>query len=156
MLTREGRPRPGPQRGSTLIEALVAVIIFWLGILGIIGAIGAQSRSGQDSRYRTEAAAAVDELIAQIQTASPLSRATDFSTGGGRFNGWLTNRLRATGTGLPGADATVAFGAVHGDPRTVAIEVFWTPPREGVRDGTGLMTAQAVTHRFRTVLAIVR
>lgn len=149
------RPTRG-QRGSTLIEALVAVIVFGIGILGVIGAVTSQSRSGLDSRYRTEAAAAVDELVARIQTASPATRAADFSTGGAAFNDWLTQRLRAPGSGLPGADATVSFAAVAGDPRTVAIEVLWTPPREAVQDSAGVKTSVSTTHRFRTVVAIVR
>jgi len=144
------------QRGSTMIEALVALAIFAAGILGVIAALTNQSRSGLDSRYRTEAAAAADELVARIQTASPASMAAQFSTGGTAFNDWLDNRLKAARTGLPGADATVDFAVIGGDGRTVRIEVRWTPPRETVRDAAGAKTAQSVTHRYRTVAAIVR
>ena len=78
------------------------------------------------------------------------------STGGTAFNDWLDNRLKAARTGLPGADATVDFAVIGGDGRTVRIEVRWTPPRETVRDAAGAKTAQSVTHRYRTVAAIVR
>ena len=144
------------QRGSTLIEALIAMVLFGIGILGVVTAIGQHNRAGQDARYRSEAAAAVDEYVALIQTAPPLTAPTDYATGGTAFTEWLTDRLRAPGTGLPGADATVNFGAFGGDAQTVEIEVRWTPPRDSVRDGTGAMTAETVTHRYRTLLAITR
>jgi len=54
------------QRGFFLIEAMVAVLIFALGVLGMVAlggtAIGAQS----DARYRSDAAALADEIAGQI------------------------------------------------------------------------------------------
>lgn len=143
-------------QGSALVEALVALVIFGIGILGIISALGSQTRASLDARYRSEAAAAVDEYVARILTDSPLTRATNYATGGVAFDDWLTNRLRAPGTGLPGAEATVTFGVVAGDTRTVAIEVRWTPPSEAVRNAAGDLVSQTPTHRFRTVAAINR
>lgn len=139
-----------------LIEALVAMVLFGIGILGVVTAIGQHNRAGQDARYRTEAAAAVDASIALIQTASPLTAATDYATGGTAFEAWLSGRLRAPGSGLPGADATVNFGVLGGDDQTVEIEIRWSPPREAVRGDDAQMTAETVTHRYRTLLAITR
>lgn len=150
------QPLTRPPRGSALIEALVALVIFAIGILGVVSALGSQTRASLDARYRSEAAAAVDEYVARIQTASPLTRVAAHATGGAAFDDWLTNRLRAPGTGLPGADATVTFGVIGGDSRTVAIEVRWTPPSEAARNAAGDLTAQTPTHRFRTVAAITR
>ena len=54
------------QRGFLVIEALVAILIFSLGILGLVAmgstAIGAQS----DARFRTDAAALADEIANQM------------------------------------------------------------------------------------------
>ena len=139
-----------------LFEVLVALAIFGVGILGVFAAVQSHFRAGEDARYRIEAAAAADELATRLLTAAPATRVADFSTGGTGFNAWLNGRLKASGTGLPGAAATVTFNAVAADPRTVAIEIRWTPPREAVRDATGAMTAVSTTHRYRTVLALVR
>lgn len=54
------------QRGFLVIEALIAILIFSLGILGLVAmgstAIGAQS----DARFRTDAAALADEIAGQM------------------------------------------------------------------------------------------
>lgn len=53
-------------RGVSLIEVLVAVLLVSLGVLGVIGL---QSRSVgvlSDTRYRVEAAGLADELIARV------------------------------------------------------------------------------------------
>ena len=54
------------QSGMMLIEALIAILIFSLGILGMVAmgsvAIAAQS----DSQYRTEAANYANEIASEI------------------------------------------------------------------------------------------
>jgi type IV pilus assembly protein PilV len=61
------------QGGFLIIEALVAILIFSLGILGLIAmgssAIGAQS----DSRARTDAAALADEIASRIAVTAARS-----------------------------------------------------------------------------------
>jgi hypothetical protein len=103
---------------------------------------------------RTEAAAAADELIARMLASNRSTVAADFQTGGTQFNAWLTQRLQATGTGLPGANATVTFGAVGGDANTVRVVITWTPPRESERGSTGVKTAVSVTRQHVTVSAL--
>lgn len=54
------------QRGVFLIEALVAILIFSLGVLGLVAlggsAVGAQS----DAQYRTEASSLADAIAGEI------------------------------------------------------------------------------------------
>jgi len=72
------------QHGVMLIEALIAILIFSLGILGMVAmgsvAIAAQS----DSQYRTDAANYASEIVSemaiQLQTASYNAAATAFNT----------------------------------------------------------------------------
>jgi type IV pilus assembly protein PilV len=70
------------QRGFLVIEALIAILIFSLGILGLVAmgstAIGAQS----DARFRTDAAALADEMAGLIavtaaRSTTPLFGAVD-------------------------------------------------------------------------------
>jgi len=142
------------QRGFTLIESLIAMVVFAVGILGMVAMQTVATRVTTDARLRSEAAAAADELLARMQSASRATVAAEYATGGTRFNDWLVNRLAAPGTGLPGANATVTFGAVGADPNTVRIVITWVPPREAQRDGTGAVTAVSPTRQHVTVSAL--
>lgn len=61
------------QGGFLLIEALIAILIFSLGILGLVAmggtAVGAQS----DARFRTDAAALADEIANRMAIDAPRS-----------------------------------------------------------------------------------
>lgn len=58
-----------PQRGMMMIEALVAILIFSIGILGMIS-LGTVSVAAQsDAQYRTEAAALANEIASEIVVA---------------------------------------------------------------------------------------
>lgn len=60
------KARAGAQRGAFLIEALVAILIFSLGVLGLVAlggsAVGAQS----DAQYRTEASSLAEAIAGEI------------------------------------------------------------------------------------------
>ena len=66
-------------RGYVLLEALVALLIFSLGLLGMIGFQAASTRIATDSRFRTEAAILVDELISKMSVAVVIACAEKFA-----------------------------------------------------------------------------
>jgi type IV pilus assembly protein PilV len=142
------------QDGFTLIESLIAMVVFSVGVLGLVGMQSMSTRVTTDARLRTEAAAAADELLARMQTTSRATVVADFSTGGARFDDWLTTRLRAAGTGLPDAQANVSFSVVGADPNTVRIEITWTLPRERERALSGGGSAVVVPRQHVTVSAL--
>ena len=55
-----------PQRGVMLIEALVAILIFSLGILGLVAMGGRSVATQADAQYRTEASGLADAIAGQI------------------------------------------------------------------------------------------
>src|SRR5436190_20093293 len=81
---RATRPRPPPQEtavpalpdrqrvgssvqgGFFLIEAMVAILIFALGILGLVAMGGTAVSSQSDAQYRTEAAGLADSIASEI------------------------------------------------------------------------------------------
>lgn len=142
------------EQGSTLIESIIALLIFAIGILGLVGMQTVAARVSTDARFRSEAAAAADELLARMQSSDRTSLAAQFTTGGVAFNAWLDGRLKVVRTGLPNAAATVDFGVVAGDPRTVRIVITWAPPREAQRDGSGLANALTTNRQHVTVSAL--
>ena len=145
------RSRPlSAQRGFMLIEALVAILIFALGILGLVAmggrAVGAQS----DAQYRTEAAGLADAIAGEIAinvdrtlegvNIAPSLAAFNHQTGGAEcvFNGnptanpvvlaLLNRAANVGGVGLPGASAfqqQVVVQNAAGDYNRVEITLCW-------------------------------
>lgn len=64
-------PLKHPQQGSILIEALIAFLIFSVGILGVIGLQASTINTTLEARYRTDAAFLANQMIAQIWADGP-------------------------------------------------------------------------------------
>lgn len=135
------------QSGIMLLEALIAILIFSLGVLGIVGLQASAVAASRDAKYRTDAGLLANELIGQMWSgnrdgealrdnfqgdaddALPASVVVD----GPLFLLWRA-RVRAT---LPGAElndpeVTITPGLV-GPPRTsstVSVTVKWKSPSD--------------------------
>ena len=130
------------QGGFSLIEGLVAILIFSLGILALISMQATSIQQSSGAKYRTEASLLANQLIGQMwvtdRTAATLQ--TNFNTGGAQYAAWLAD-VQAT---LPTAAASAPTVAV--DAAGVAtINLFWKAPNE---------QASAPAHRFTTVAQI--
>jgi type IV pilus assembly protein PilV len=73
------------QQGVLLIEALVAILIFSVGVLAIVGLQAAMIKNTADSKYRSEASYIAQARIGQMWAdpttlASYVENATDIST----------------------------------------------------------------------------
>src|SRR5204863_9237061 len=55
-----------PQRGFFLNEAMVAILIFALGILGLVAMGGTAVSSQSDAQYRTEASSLADAIAGEV------------------------------------------------------------------------------------------
>jgi len=116
--SRKGRSNV---RGVVLIEILVAVVLFSIGVLGLIGLQIASMKNVGESQYRVEAAMLANSLAAQMRTSPASTRATDFaSPGGTRYTSWKSS---VTST-LPGADATPPSVDTSTYP-TVTVTITW-------------------------------
>lgn len=121
-------------RGYVLLEALVALLIFSLGLLGMIGFQAASTRIASDSRFRTEAAILVDELISKMSVDQRVNVAArygyDSATGvkGVATDAWFNDRVVGASK-LPNAAAKVevANGAAL-DTMSVTITLTWIMP----------------------------
>lgn len=113
-----------------LLEALIGILIFSLGILGIISFQATATKMTSDARYRTEAVALADELVARATGSAKATLAADFSSpNGAQFKDWRDNRLLASSTGLPGGTATViASTDASSGTTTLNISISWTAP----------------------------
>lgn len=117
------------QSGYVLLEALVALLIFSLGLLGMIGFQAASTKIATDSRFRTEAAMLADELLAKM-TASDVSKVqTEFAAPNGpKFKAWFNDRVVAAAR-LPNAVVTPTFTkSATTSTLLVSLVVEWEMP----------------------------
>jgi len=121
------------QRGVSLIEALVAILIFSIGVLALIALQATSIRQSADAKYRSEASLLASEILGQMwvtdRTVATLQ--TNFQAGGGAYNAWL-GRVQATLPGLaasapvPASAPAVAVNASG----IVRVDLFWRAPNE--------------------------
>jgi type IV pilus assembly protein PilV len=126
-------PKPlNQQSGVVLLESLIAILVFSLGILGIVGMQATAVKQVTDARYRSEASLLVDQLLGTMQVSDRSAAAlqTRFSTGGTGYTGWLGN-VSATLPGIASYPPSVAVNA-NG---TVTVTVRWRAPNEDASAG---------------------
>lgn len=114
---RRRLPR-GDQCGVMLIEALVAILIFSLGVLGIVGMQAQVLRHQTDSKMRIDAAYVADQTVNQIWVDR------------GNLSGYLgTNQSVPS---LPNGSMTVTKIDTDADPLTnrLQITITWRLPGE--------------------------
>lgn len=123
------------QSGVVILEVLVSIVIFAVGVLGIVGLQAVTAKAGVDARFRTEAATLADELVARAQIWSDVAtlQANFVSPGGLEYQTWLNNRLALAGSGLPGAQAIVTFPApfvatTGGGGALMTVVISWQLP----------------------------
>jgi len=144
-----------PQQGFLLIEGLIAILIFSLGVLGLV-AMGSKAIAAQSgAQYRTFAAQLADEIAGKIAVGVdrtnggvkiPASLANfqhlpaggtcvfgGPSSGDANVTEWVT-RATTTGPGLPGLPGATTTSqqilVVGGTMNEVDITVCWRAPTD--------------------------
>lgn len=140
-----------------LLESLLALLIFSLGILGMVAINARAIQAATDAEFRTDAAKFAEEIATQISLNADRTSTTALTnslaafahqttgTACGGFAGaqssstvvtdWLT-RLSAAGTGLPGAAATgqqIRVETAAGQFNRVVVTLCWQVPNAGTR-----------------------
>lgn len=120
------------ERGYVLLEALVALLIFSLGLLGMLGFQAAATRIATDSRFRTEAAILADELISKMSVdkrAVVVSEYVFDSTGGGGASAGAWFKRVKEISKLPNAKAKVDVeNGKAVDTFVVTVTIEWELP----------------------------
>lgn len=127
-------PKRAPHRegGMVMIEALVAILIFSIGILGIIGLQAMAVQQSSDARYRATAAQLADQLLGQMWTGdrTVTNLKAQYNTCTGTTCPGYTTWYTTVSSRLPGVTATTkpnvdidAFGIV-------TITLYWRAPSD--------------------------
>lgn len=120
-------PQRVDQSGVMLLEALIAILIFSIGILGIVGLQGTAVKQATDARFRSDASILANQLFGTMWLGdrNVATMQAQFNTGNAGYNTWKTT---VVGT-LPGAAANPPSVAVDANG-VVTVTVRWLAPSE--------------------------
>lgn len=145
MLSRPARrSAPRAERGVMLIEALIGILIFSIGILALIAMQAQAFRQVAEAKYRADASYLANSIIGRIWTdraniASYAHRQTDTAgqncqpTGTNSSYNYMTAvwlpKVEAT---LPGAGATLQQVKVDTATNQVTVSICWVSPQDNL------------------------
>jgi type IV pilus assembly protein PilV len=113
------------QGGSVLLEALIAILVFSIGILALVGMQASAISNMNDAKYRTEASFLANQVIAEMWANR--NNLAAYAYAGGAVPGVLDKWVSEVQSALPNAQANppqIAIGAGN----QVTVTVFWRPP----------------------------
>lgn len=124
------------QSGFTLIEVMVAILVFSLGILGAVSLQASAIRMSTDAQQRAEATFLADQLLARMLIADPATAATFAHhpngttpcapTGAASTNAVVTEWLTDVTSTFPRASAGEQQIVVSGIPANeVTVKLCW-------------------------------
>ncbi len=127
---------PRRERGVMLLEALIAILIFSVGILSIVGMQSVAIKNVVEGKSRADAGFLAEQLIANMWNDTPNIDQYAF-TGSGTPPPQLTAWMTKVEASLPGVDpaavpagVTPALPIVFVDPNTITIN-----PTTGLKSG---------------------
>jgi type IV pilus assembly protein PilV len=154
---------PNKQAGSMLLEGIISILLFSIGILAIVGLQAASIKMVGDAKYRSDASLLSDRLIGQMwshaqgTTCTPGTPGTpgltqsDFTSNpaGPLYTNWV-NSVNASLPGVSGVSAsqpTVTFttNATTCTPSSVAtITIYWNSPNEPAKAHQHVVVAEII------------
>lgn len=143
-----------------LLEALIGILIFSLGILALVALQATAVQLTSDARYRTDATLLANRLIGQMWTSGYLTPAQlqvafQSTPPGAAYQGWLADvsgrdglpGVVAAGAGVVSTLPTVTVVPTAANSSQVTIVLFWRTPE---------MPLNAPGHQHTVVSQIVR
>jgi type IV pilus assembly protein PilV len=138
------------QTGAMLLEALIAILIFSMGILAVVGLQAASVKASSDAKYRSDASLLANQLIGQMWAGdrTPATLQANFnSPAGASYATWQADVVAAL-PGVANTPPTVLVQPAVGTSTTtslVTIAIYWKLPSE---------PASAPTHQYITIAQI--
>ena len=115
------------QRGATLLEAMVGILIFSLGILALVGMQALAIKQVTDAKYRADASFFANQIIGEMWV-NRTNLANYAYAGTGTPPAVISNWVTSIEDGLPGISAAANRPVVTVAGTTVTVTVFWQPP----------------------------
>lgn len=122
------------QSGSVLLEALIAILIFSIGILALVGMQATAINNVADAKYRADASFLADQIIG-VMWASRVASGVNFVPDATfacnpctQANGNAATRAWVGANGIAGA-LPAGTGTVAVNGTQVTVTVTWQPPQ---------------------------
>jgi len=115
--------------GSALIESLLAVLVFSVGLLSLLALLTATLKESNNARYRSEASLLATDLVSRMWSGkrSLQSLRQRFTPAADEYQRWL-ERVRST---LPGVtDNQNLPELLIDDERTITLTLRWQIPSD--------------------------
>ncbi len=122
-----------------MLESLIAILIFSLGILSLVALLGASVKDTASAKYRTEASLLANQVIGEMWTGDKTNAtlAANYGEDGEQYQNWKDKVVQV----LPGvAGVTLPTIAIDAN-NEVTVTVFWQAPGE-----SGPHNYVAITH----------
>ncbi|MBC7946008.1 MAG: hypothetical protein H7X91_12270 [Burkholderiales bacterium] len=115
------------QKGSVLLEGLIAILIFSMGILALVGMQANTINIVSDAKYRADSSFLANKVIGQMWVNRPnlnsYACGPCTSSNGNADTQELVTQMSAVGTmPLPGASATITRTGTQ-----LTVTINWTP-----------------------------
>lgn len=113
------------QRGVMLIEAMVAFLIFSIGVIALVGLQGVAIKESNEAKYRSDASFVADRVIGDIWLSDKTNIAAfagTYSASSNTGNAWSV-AVTDPQIGLPNGSVVVAASG-----QTVTVTVAWQAP----------------------------
>jgi type IV pilus assembly protein PilV len=123
-------PRSHVQKGVSLIEALIALLLLCVGLLGIAGMHGRAVQYAVDGEDRNRAAILANEMVSLMWASRTNDKANLPS---GTVTAWQARVTDAATSGLPNASSTIDSPDTNG---VTKITISWRPPSRPSASGS--------------------
>ena len=133
--------RAAHQTGVMLLEALIALLIFSIGILAIVGMQATAIQDLGESKYRSDAAFLANQIVADMWSNAQQLNNYAYS-GAGAPPALLTNWVATVQNRLPGANVYPPIITIAAN-NTVTVTVRWQQARD--------KSKAAPPHRYTSV-----
>lgn len=137
---RTHNPTRCRQCGMMMLEVLIALLIFTIGVLGMVKMQAVSTANSVNSEDRSTAALLADDLIAELWAAKSAAQPADFGPGSGTWLDRVSKALR----GGDGSGTTFSGN-------TATIKIVWNR-QLGLNVDTGATSTQQAVYQTQVII----
>lgn len=145
---------PKKQAGSMLLEGLISILLFSIGILAIVGLQATSIKMVGDAKYRSDASLLANQLIGQMwagnRTTATLQANFSSTPAGTQYTNWLNSVNASSLPGVAGVALNQPIVTFTTNTTTVVnssiatITIYWSSPSEPAQAHKHVVVAEII------------